>query len=80
MLELAVFGKLLGLRVGTGQSAFFFFNRGKSHLLIGKLCGFLCIQKNERERRAYIMCFTIARHSLAPLKGTVWGARLKAEQ
>lgn len=74
MLELAVFGKLLGLRVGTGQAkCFFFFNRGKSHLLICKLCGFLCIQtlqKNERERRVYTVCFSIARHSLGPLKGT----------
>lgn len=30
MLELAVFGKLLGLRIGTGQSAFFFFLTGES--------------------------------------------------
>lgn len=85
VLERAVFGKLLGLRVGPGQEEcfFFFLNRGKSHLLICKLCGFLCIQtlqKNERERRAYAMCFSVAHHSPAPLKGTGWGARLMAEQ
>lgn len=30
MLELAVFGKLLGLRVGTGQAKCFFFLIGES--------------------------------------------------
>lgn len=56
MLELAVFGKLLGLRVGTGQGAF---NQGKSHLLICKLFELHYIQtlqKSKRERRASVMC------------------------